>query len=141
MEKPERETTDMIGLTIFMTHFLAEVNVFCVKHIVEDRTLMRSVDLVILGVGEIVGVSMRIDDFDQLIGASKANELDTTQTTGTRTSPCTSPYRGSCLGMECFIAWLMGEVTSATSASTPRPIDAARGHCHFPENHLHTALC
>ena len=35
------------------------MNVFCVKHIVEDRTLTGSVDLVILGVGEIVGVSMR----------------------------------------------------------------------------------
>ena len=34
------------------------MNVFCVKHIVEDRTLTGSVDLVILGVGEIVGVSM-----------------------------------------------------------------------------------
>ena len=43
---------------IFMTHFPAEMKAFYMKRVPEDRTLPGSVDLVILGVGEIVGVSM-----------------------------------------------------------------------------------
>ena len=43
---------------IFTTHFRAEMKAFCVKHVVEDRTQTESVDLVMPGVGEIVGGSM-----------------------------------------------------------------------------------
>ena len=41
-----------------MTRFRAEMKAFYVKHVVEDRKQTESVDLVILGVGEIVGGSM-----------------------------------------------------------------------------------
>ena len=37
---------DMIGLPIFMTHFLAETMAFCMKRVPEDRALPERVDLV-----------------------------------------------------------------------------------------------
>ena len=43
--KPEREVTDMIGLPVFMTHFLAEMKAFNMRCIAEDRTRTESVDL------------------------------------------------------------------------------------------------
>ena len=49
---------DMIGLPIFMTHFLAETMAFCMKRVPEDGTLQEGLELVMRGVGEIVGGSM-----------------------------------------------------------------------------------
>ena len=57
MEKPEREVTDMIGRPIFIVPFPAEMEAFNMRRIA-DRTLPESVDLLILGVGEIVSWSM-----------------------------------------------------------------------------------
>ena len=57
-EKPEREMTDMIGCPAFVVPFPAEVKVFNMKR-VEDGTLTGSVDLLMLGVGEMVVRSMR----------------------------------------------------------------------------------
>ena len=65
--RSQSEKTDMVGSPIFMTHFPDEMEAFCVKHIAEDRTLTGSLDLVMPGVGEIVGESMKIDDDDELI--------------------------------------------------------------------------
>ena len=57
---------DRVGLPIFMIQFRAEMEAFHMKHVAEDRTLPESIDLLMPGVGEIVGGSMRID-YDELI--------------------------------------------------------------------------
>ena len=56
-EKPERDE-DIVGCRIFVTHFPAEMNMFYMKCVAEDRTLPESVDMLILAVGEIVSWSM-----------------------------------------------------------------------------------
>lgn len=70
-EKPERAMTDMIGEPVFMTRFPIEMKAFYMKKCPDNPRETESVDLLIPGVGEIVGASMRISDYDELMAAYK----------------------------------------------------------------------
>ena len=66
---------------------------------------------------------MRIDDYDELMAASKANKLDPTQTTGTWTSGRrTCPHGGYGLGTECFATRLLDEDPIRNVCFSPRNI-------------------
>ena len=138
--RSQSEKTDMVGSPIFMTHFPDEMEAFCVKHIAEDRTLTGSVDLVMPGVGEIVGESMKIDDDDELISLQgEQARPDAVLWHTDQRKYVTCPHGGYGLGTELFVMWLLGETTSATSASTRATLTTASRHHRFPENPL-TAL-
>lgn len=73
---PERRMTDLIGTPIMLCRFPLEIKSFYMSLCPEDARLTESVDVLLPGVGEIVGGSMRIDDLDQLLAGYKREGID-----------------------------------------------------------------
>jgi asparaginyl-tRNA synthetase len=75
-EAAERKMTDAINRPIFLTHFPTQIKAFYMKRDKEDPRLTESVDVLVPGVGEIIGGSCRIDDWEELMAAYKREEMD-----------------------------------------------------------------
>merc|ERR1719476_1026696 len=75
-EAPERKMIDMIGKPVFLIKFPGDIKSFYMAKCKDRKDLTESVDLLMPGVGEIVGGSMREYDYEALMSGFKAHDID-----------------------------------------------------------------
>lgn len=110
-ELPERKMTDQIGRPIFLIKFPAQMKSFYMQRCGPNDELTESVDLLMPGVGEIIGGSMRTWKLDALKEGYAREGLDPAPyywyNDLREFGGC--PHGGWGLGVERYLCWMLGQ--------------------------------
>ncbi|VDM22289.1 unnamed protein product [Hydatigera taeniaeformis] len=110
-ELPERKLTDELNCPILMTNFPTVLKPFYMQRVKGDPSVTESVDLLLPGVGEIVGGSMRMIDHNDLMEGYKREGIDPAPyywyTQQREFGTCS--HGGYGLGFERFCTWMLGQ--------------------------------
>jgi asparaginyl-tRNA synthetase len=121
-EAAERKMTDILNVPVFLTHFPVEIKAFYMRKDESDRRVTESVDVLMPGVGEILGGSMRMEDYNELMEAYKREGIGSEPyywyTDQRRYG--TSVHGGYGFGLERFLAWMCGRHTVRECCLYPR---------------------
>ncbi|KAF8870483.1 asparaginyl-tRNA synthetase [Infundibulicybe gibba] len=127
-EAAERQMTDILAQPVFLYGFPKELKSFYMKAMSvteeggEGKAFTESCDLLMPGVGEIVGGSMRISEMEELLAGYKREGIDPEPyywfTDQRKYGTC--EHGGYGLGVERFLAWLSKRFTVRECSLYPR---------------------
>jgi asparaginyl-tRNA synthetase len=121
-DAPEREMLSHIGVPVLMTKFPLEMKAFYMKKCDEDRSLTESVDVLVPGVGEIIGGSMRVDNYEELMEGYRREKINPEHYYWyiDQRKYGTTPHGGYGLGLERYLMWLLGLPSVKQACLYPR---------------------
>lgn len=118
----EKKLLQIVGKPIFLTHFPANMKAFYMARDPECPSETLSVDTLLPGLGEVVGASMRITDYTELMAAYAREKLDPTPyymyTDLRKYGSC--PHGGYGLGLERLMMLMIGADSVKECCTFPR---------------------